>query len=94
MAKEIPQWLTNLKKILNQNGMDGNVPKFFVDYMQGYVDQLAKQRNEICTLQEEKREYLRITEDLNRQRAELQIKVDKHQQEMEHVIGEGIHATT
>lgn len=92
MAKKTdqPQWLLNFKKILNQNGMAGEVPKFFVDYFQGYVDQLAAQRNEICTLQEEKREFIRITEDLNRQRAELQIRVDRLETDIKHYELESI----
>ena len=91
--KDQPQWLQNFKKILNQNGMAGDVPKFFVDYFQGYVDQLAAQRNEISTLQEENRELLRYTGELNRIRAELQIKCDRYQTELQHSISEVISIT-
>lgn len=90
MAKKTdqPQWLQNFKKILNQNGMAGEVPKFFVDYFQGYVDQLAAQRNEISTQQQQIRDYQEIIANQNRQNAELKIKCDRY--EMETTIRVGV----
>lgn len=75
--KNLPTWAQNFKTILSNHGFQADIPEFLYNYIQGYVDQMARMKQSISILEEEKRELLRFVENSNRLRAEAQMKLEK-----------------
>jgi division protein CdvB (Snf7/Vps24/ESCRT-III family) len=63
-------WVQNFKKFLTSEGMEAYLPEKVIKYIDGFMEKIKSQRQEIEVLKEEKRKLLKTLDEYSKERAE------------------------